>query len=154
MASFFLDTSAIVKRYLVETGSAWIRAICHPSATNELYRARITLVEFVSAVIRRRRGGALSAANATAILARFRNDWATDFSIVEITPAVLSNAAGLAESQELRAYDAVQLAANSHVRSRRRAMRMSAVTLPSSDLDLNAAATAIGIPVDDPNTHP
>lgn len=154
MAAYYLDSSALVKRYLAETGSAWVQALCHPASGNELYLARITLVEVVSAVSRRRNGGTVSAAQATRILDRFRQDWDTDFAIVEVTPTVLTNAASLTEGHGLRAYDAVQLTAAKYIHRRRNSLGLPAVTLVSSDLELNDAAGSVGVPVDDPNAHP
>lgn len=48
MASYFLDTSALVKRHVAETGHAWVRAVCDPSAGNTLFIAEIALVEAVA----------------------------------------------------------------------------------------------------------
>ena len=61
MGAYFLDTSAVVKRYIQETGTAWVRSIADPAAANLIYLARITDVEMTSAVVRRRRGGNLPA---------------------------------------------------------------------------------------------
>jgi hypothetical protein len=61
----------------------------------------------------------------------------------------LQRAALLADTHVLRAYDAIQLAAALEVRS-----QDPSLTLVSADVDLNAAATAEGLPVEDPNTHP
>ena len=53
----------------------------------------------------------------------------------------------------LRAYDAVQLAVALEV-NRIHQMAGSPITLASADRDLNAAATAEGLAVDNPNYHP
>lgn len=37
MAAFFLDSSAIVKRYLTEVGSAWVQALADSAAGNDLF---------------------------------------------------------------------------------------------------------------------
>ena len=39
---YFLDSSALVKRYLTEVGSIWIRALTDPDTRNPLIIARIT----------------------------------------------------------------------------------------------------------------
>jgi len=31
MATYFLDTSAIIKRYILEQGQAWILSLCDPA---------------------------------------------------------------------------------------------------------------------------
>jgi uncharacterized protein len=60
----------------------------------------------------------------------------------------------LADAHELRAYDAVQLAAALELNGRWLAAGMSGITLVSADQDLNTAATAEGLMVEDPNVHP
>ena len=60
----------------------------------------------------------------------------------------------LAETHGLRAYDAVQLAAVLELQASRTAGGLAPISLVSSDRDLNAAATASGLLVEDPNLHP
>jgi len=45
MSSFFLDSSALVKRYLTETGSFWVQGIAASAAGNTIAVAEITRVE-------------------------------------------------------------------------------------------------------------
>ncbi len=153
MDVYFCDASGIAKRYLQETGTAWVQSLADPAAGNDLYLARITTVEVVSAVTRRQRGGHLTGAVAAGILAQFRQDL-TAYGIVEITPALLSHAMTLAEVHGLRAYDAVQLAAVLELQASRAAGGLPPLTLVSADQELNAAATAEGLRVEDPNLHP
>lgn len=154
MSAYFLDSSAIVKRYLAEAGTAWVQALCHPNSLNDLYVARIALVEVASAIARRQRNGLLSPAAAASILSRFRQDLITDFFIVEITASLLETAAGLADTRSLRAYDAVQLAAAMEAHSQRTTIGFADLVLVSADLDLNTAASTCGLPTEDPNRHP
>jgi predicted nucleic acid-binding protein len=154
MTAYFCDASGIAKRYLHETGTAWVQALASTSAGNRLFLARITTIEVVSAVTRRQRGGHLSIAEAAAILAQFRLDLAAEYGIIEITPALLSQAMTLAETHALRAYDAVQLAATLDLQASRTAIGLPPITLLSADRDLNLAATASGVLVEDPNLHP
>ena len=55
MAAYFFDTSAIVKRYADERGSAWVQQLADPALNHSIYLARITEVEVTSAIIRRQR---------------------------------------------------------------------------------------------------
>jgi len=55
MGSYFLDSSAITKRYVLEQGQAWILTLCDPAHGHELYISQIALVEVVAAVCRRTR---------------------------------------------------------------------------------------------------
>jgi hypothetical protein len=60
----------------------------------------------------------------------------------------------MARNHGLRAYDAVQLAAMIEVNRLYQTAKLGPVTMLSSDHDLNAAAHAEGLTVEDPNLHP
>jgi len=154
MAAFVMDTSAVVKRYVQEIGTSWVRSIADPTASHLIYLARITDVEFTSAVVRRQRGGTLSAHDAAATLRQFRQDLVLGYRIIEVTPALLSTARSLAERHGLRAYDAVQLAAAVELNAQWLAAGTGTITLVSADQELNAAAATEGLPIEDPNLHP
>lgn len=47
MPTFYLDSSAILKRYVEETGSEWVRIIAGLHAHNILHLSQITRVEVV-----------------------------------------------------------------------------------------------------------
>ena len=153
MAAFIFDASGIVKRYLNEIGSAWVHGLTDPATTHELFLTRLTRVEIVAAITRRGRGSLVPAA-APALLAQFRHDSAHQYTILEITPAVLADAERLAEIHGLRAYDAVQLAATADLHGDRSTHGLSRLTLISADQELNAAAMTEGIDVDDPTARP
>lgn len=153
MAVYFIDSSALAKRYVSETGTAWVQALTDPASGNSLYAARITLVELVAAISRRRKNGDLTPAAAAAALTDVRADFASDYQVIEVTVALVAQAESLAEKHALRGYDAVQLAAAIQVNAAFVAAGQPAVTLISADLELNAAAAAEGLGVDDPNTH-
>ena len=149
MAEYFLDTSAVVKRYVQETGTSWIRNLAASAAGHFIYLARITDVEVTSAVARRRGQAGLSVAQAKTAMRLFRQDFAQDYRIAEITVPLLQRAALLAETYTLRGYDAVQLAAAIAVR-----LQVPTLIMVSADAELNTAAAGEGLPVEDPNSHP
>ncbi|HSK74681.1 MAG TPA: type II toxin-antitoxin system VapC family toxin, partial [Pyrinomonadaceae bacterium] len=111
MPAFFCDSSAIVKRYINETGSAWLEALTDPSSGNRIYVARITFVEVISAITRREKGLHLSATDADTARLAFEQDFLNIFRKVEISEDLINEAAKLAKKQALRGYDAIQLAA-------------------------------------------
>jgi len=149
VADYFLDSSAVVKRYVQETGTAWTRSLAAPASGNFIYLARITEVEVTAALARRRGQPGLSVAQASVAVGLFRQDFAQDYRIAEITALLLQRAALLADTHALRGYDAVQLAAAIEVR-----LQVPALILVSADIELNTAANAEGLRVEDPNTHP
>ena len=67
---------------------------------------------------------------------------------------MVAQAMDFAQSRFLRGYDAVQLVVAWELQTRRRALGLPALTLVSADDDLNAAATAEGLTVDNPHSHP
>jgi predicted nucleic acid-binding protein len=154
MAVYFGDSSAIVKRYMNETGTAWVTSITSPGAGNDIYMVQVTGVEIVSAITRARRSGRISAADATTAVSDFRYDFANGYHVVEIKPGLISHAMTLAETYALRGYDAVQLAAALEVNTHWLTQGGPPITLISADTALNAAAIAEGLTVDNPNWHP
>lgn len=153
MARYFFDSSAIVKRYLVESGTVWVSSITDLEAGNTIYLCRIAFVEVISAIMRRSRTSDLSSPEAMKAIADFRYDFSQEYSLIEINPTLVGSAGDLAEAHALRAYDAVQLAAALEIWSELNSVS-SAMTLISADAALNTAAIAEGLAVEDPNTHP
>jgi predicted nucleic acid-binding protein len=154
LAAYFFDTSAVVKRYASEIGSAWVEQIADPALNPSLYLARVTEVEVASAITQRLRAGSLSSSDATIGMTNFHYDFLHQYRIVEILPALTSRAVFLVQAHGLRADDAVQLAAALEINADRVAVGLSAITLISADAALNAAAVVEGLAVDDPNEHP
>ena len=113
MAAYFLDTSTVLKRYVQETGTAWVQALAAPAARHSLFVVRITLAETVAAITRRERGGTITPQDAATALADFQLDFARQYRIVEVSAGLVAQAATLARKHALRGYDAVQLAARS-----------------------------------------
>jgi hypothetical protein len=72
--AYFLDSSALVKRYVPEMGSAWMQAIADAATGNLLIISRLTWVEVLSALARRQREGSLNAADVNLIIQQFRFD--------------------------------------------------------------------------------
>ena len=154
MAIYFFDSSAVVKRYIIETGTSWVAGIVDPSANNRIYIARITAVEVVSAITRRVRNGSISISDGSTAITKFRRDLINIYSSVDIALPIITDAMRLAETHALRGYDAVQLAAAMYVNTPWLNLGMPALTLVSADVDLNTAAMTEGLTVEDPNLHP
>lgn len=154
MAALIFDASGIVKRYVNETGTAWVQGQADPAAGNDVFLSQITRVEVTAAIARRGKKPLPPGVTITGLLAQFRYDIAHQYIILQITPALLAEAERLAEHHELRGYDAVQLAASVELHRARLAGGLAPLTLVSADDELNAAALAEGLLVDDPNLHP
>ena len=149
MAAFFLDTSTVLKRYVQETGTAWVQALAAPTVRHSLFVVRITLAETVAAITRRERGESITPQNAATAVADFQLDFARQYRVVEVSARLVAQAATLARMHALLGYDSVQLAAALEIHA-----TDSSLTLLSADAELNTAATAEGLAVEDPNSHP
>jgi predicted nucleic acid-binding protein len=154
MGAYFLDTSALVKRYVAETGTPWVQNLVDPRSGNRLYVVTIAAVELTSATVKRERVGSLAASQRATVLSDFRTDYAHQYRKVDVSQLLIDEAMVLAERHVLRAYDAVQLAAAVRTNRERVAQQLDPLTLVSADDDLNTAARAEGLTVEDPNAHP
>jgi len=64
VASFFCGSSAIVKRYVNETGSNFVDSLADLKIGNVILLARITRVEIAAAIARRLKGGSIATTDA------------------------------------------------------------------------------------------
>jgi predicted nucleic acid-binding protein len=151
---YFLDRSALVKRYVTETGSAWIRNLTDPGARNPLIITRITWVEVLSALARREREGSLAPDDVIQAIETYRYDMNTQYQVSEMDPALAKAAGDLVIRHPLRAYDAVQLASALRAQSDLARVTTPALTFLTADDRLLAIAQAEGLRTDNPNHHP
>jgi uncharacterized protein len=136
VAVYFFDSSALVKRYVQETGSAWVQALCQQASPQDQYIARIAGVEVISAIARRGKAGDLSPSALATALNRFHEDFARSYEIVEISPAIVARAMEFARRRCVR-----------------QILGLPVLTLVSADANLNSAAVAEGLVVSNPNDH-
>lgn len=153
MTTYYLDTSALSKRYVQKTGTAWIRALVGPAAGHTSLTARITMVEVYSALARRRREGSVPAADCSIAAQAFTAHSATEYEFVELNLDVVALARDLLKRHPLRAYDAVQLALALVANQALQAAHLPSLVFLSADDRLNAAAAVEGLTVDNPNAH-
>jgi predicted nucleic acid-binding protein len=149
----FLDSSALVKRYVAETGSGWIQSLAEPTAGHTLFIARITWVEVLSALARRQREAAAPPEDVAATVHQFRYDLDTQYQVIELDQALIELAGEMVLRHPLRTYDAVQLAAAWRVQSGLIQAGGPALTFVSADARLLAAAQTEGLLTDTPNDH-
>jgi predicted nucleic acid-binding protein len=150
---YYFDSSALVKRYVAEVGTEWVTDLCAADAGHTLYTVRISGAEIIAALYLRARTGTLAAPDAQTAAEQFKTDFRDRYQIVEITEPLVDSAMTLAERRGLRGYDSVQLASALALQAARDALTLSTVTFVCADDRLNAAATAEGLAVENPNTH-
>ncbi len=132
----YLDTSALVKRYVNEAGSPSVRPLFRAGG---VATSRIAYAEIAATMARLCREGALTEAGRDAVSARLDTDFAA-ITIVEIRAALVQRVPALAARQPLRGYDAVHLASALTLRE-----RGVAVTFWAADAVLVEAARAEGM---------
>ncbi len=158
MALYFLDSSAIVKRYFQEPGHEWIETLHDPAQGHGLYIAQTALVEVVASICRKAREQHMPSEELDSTIADFRRDVQNSYSVWVVDTALYTAAGDLCRSHRLRAYDAVQLACALAVRQDIFVAQSPDAQLPdvlfvSADLALLTIARAEGFNVEDPNTY-
>src|SRR5208337_2977931 len=151
MAVYFFDSSALVKRHVSESGSAWVRSLTRAKAAHTLYIARITAVEITSAITRRQPLSSPGRGNPRSLPPQ--PDPA--LSHPGDNPFPLGRRDALSASAwfaGLRCRTTGRGARSQPHLSDWRARPCH--LLVSADQDLNAAATDEGLAVDDPSMHP
>jgi uncharacterized protein len=150
VAHFYFDSSALVKRYVDEIGTKWVRKICNPNNGHTIYTCRIGGAEIVAAFYRRVRMRSITERNAQLAVDAFLDHFQNQYQIVEVTPSLVEGAMNLIPNTNLRGYDAVQLAAALSLQRIRDSLGMSLITFVSADNDLNKLAKKAGLTVTDP----
>jgi uncharacterized protein len=150
---YYLDASALVKRYVDEQGSEWIKVMMASEEEMLLFTSRMTIVEVISAFSRRVRAGTLTGEDFASVRDMFRSDCLDDYQVVPPSLAVVDQACALLERHSLRAYDAAHLATAIGVHAFLTEKEYSPITFLSADDDLNDAAEAEDLTVDNPNWH-
>ena len=154
MAIYFLDTSAIVKRYIAEPGQGWVLSLCDPAQQHDLYISQAALVEVVATVCRRAREQSISLAERDRLIAVFRQDSTASYNIWPVTTQVYEAVGDLCLSHRLRAYDAVQLACALALREYALMNQASLPIFVCADQGLLDIAGAAGLLVENPNNYP
>ncbi|HET7876420.1 MAG TPA: type II toxin-antitoxin system VapC family toxin [Methylomirabilota bacterium] len=111
----YLDTSALVKLYVDEEGSATVREALGPLTL--AVTSAIAYLEARAALARRRREGGLAVAAYRGTVRALEADW-QQYMVVQVHEALIRDAARLAEARRLRAYDALHLASARLIRRR------------------------------------
>lgn len=102
----YFDASALVKRYVRESGSTTVRRLL---ASGTAATSRLSEVEVSSGIVRRAREGAFTIQQRDRMLAALVRD-VPALAMVEMTPEITSDARTLLLRHPLRAGDAIQLA--------------------------------------------
>ena len=153
MSAYYLDPSALVKRYVNEPGSVWMRALLASPQADLLFTSRMSIVEVISAFARRVREGSLTPTEFAAAENAFRSDCLHDYQIMPPTVEVVDLACSLLRRHPLRAYDATHLASALSADEFLTNDGLPRLIFLSADDRLIGAASSEGLAVDNPSKH-
>ncbi|RLC86009.1 MAG: hypothetical protein DRI37_07445 [Chloroflexi bacterium] len=153
MTTYYVDTSALIKRYVDEVGSDWLRATLNVQPPPSIIVVHLIIVEVTSALTRRIREDTLTPTDYIQVQNAFRADCLNEYEMVTAVGDIIDQANRLLEKHPLRAYDAIHLAAAVVANQQLLAHGFAPLIFLSADDRLNAAAAAEGLAVDNPNDH-
>ncbi len=158
MANYFLDASALVKYFVTEPGSAWIRQLVDSQdiVTSRWLHlvlvAEITRVEVAAGIAVIERTGRIRKSERQREYSRFMSQWLHRYLVIGLSSEALQEAAQLTQHHPLKAYDAVQLAVALR-QNRALALVERSLIFVSGDKTLLSAAQAEGLLTDNPFDH-
>jgi predicted nucleic acid-binding protein len=157
MASFYFDSSALVKYYIPEVGTHWVKILVDDRADDEwrntIASSSLSVAEVVAAFTKRHRMREISMGLKAALISRFLRDGRQRCTLLEPDGTVIDTAVQLIQRHPLRAYDAVQLATALLLDRSLLADELPPLTFVSADNVLCEAAQAEGLPTENPNEH-
>ena len=155
--SYYFDSSALVKLYILEQGSHWVRRLVESpqGPLPSVISSKLSVVETTCAFFKRRRQGLISESLKERLVSRFLYDTRHRYILTAPTDDVLTLAIDLLQRHPLCAYDAMQLATalivNSQIQPTQE--RDTALIFVSADNVLCRAAKLEGMIAEDPNAH-
>ncbi len=114
---YFLDTSAIAKRYLTEKGSARVRRLLD-GKVDLFYQTFLTPVELASALYRRFRDQDITSEELAIMLQAYVTHSHRDYLLIPYSDTLMERASGLLAHHALRTLDAIQLASAIELKER------------------------------------
>ena len=151
---YCFDSSAVVKRYATERGSAWVRSIVPADAENTIYLGQVGIVEIAAALSRKVRTQELSHDEYEAALWLFlmevRNE---EYIVTPLSDYIVELAVNLTRRHPLRGYDAVHLATAIALNNALMSAGLSQLEFVAADARLCDAARGEWLATENPNYH-
>jgi len=152
MQSFFFDSSALVKRYIPEQSTHWVRRVTRSYSRSEIVISELALVEMTSAVARRTREGFFSTEVAAMIVRGIMSHASSRYYVFRVDAEVIAKAQSLCLQHPLRSLDAIQLASAIIVNQGIARGGLPPLTFVCADTRLLTVAAVEGMTPLDPNT--
>jgi predicted nucleic acid-binding protein len=150
MKFYYFDSSALVKNYIDEVGSGYVKSILNSPDKNLIYTVVVSKVEVASAFIRWSKSFG-SEKTAQPPYGRFKEDFDKYFRVIDVDKDIIESAVFIVEQNGLRGYDAIQLAAALSLSASVIDMSLSPINFVCADNELNYAAQLEGLEVVNPN---
>jgi predicted nucleic acid-binding protein len=153
---YYLEPSALVKYYVTEPGSTWVRQVVDVEE-HVLVSAEITITEVAAALGVIARTGRISRRQRDAFWGQFTRDLLRRYDFLPTSRAIITRAAALCLQHPLRGFDAIHLASGLGLQETLAQQGAEDDALSStyvtSDDRLVAAAQAEGLMVENPFWH-
>jgi predicted nucleic acid-binding protein len=153
---YYLEPSALVKYYVTEPGSTWVRQVVDEEA-NVLVSAEITIAEVAAALGVIARMGRISRRQRDAFWGRFTRDLLRRYEFLPTRRTIITRAAALCLKHPLRGFDAIHLASGLQLQDtlaqQEAGDNVLSSTYVTSDDRLLTAAQAEGLTVENPFWH-
>jgi len=149
----YFDSSALVKRYMAETGSAWVQARCN-DPVRTIATVDLSRIEVAAAFAAKLRGKFITQTEYQEARTKLVADAQKRYLLIPATTQRVDEAIELTARHKLRGYDAVHLACALHLNRALLEDDLSPLTLVAADDDLLKAAQTEGLETENPNHHP
>jgi len=143
----YLDSSALVKRYVAERGSPEVAAQC--ASRGPVYTSSLSYAEVVAALARKYREHLLSQEHFDVALNRFLDEWRTGINEIPLDREILTALPLLFREHPLKGSDGVHLASALRLQ-KTTPTAFASLVFGVADEKLARAAAASGLPVFNP----
>ena len=148
MPVYYLETSALVKKYRTEKGTEVVAELFqHKQRSDVVVTSYFTVVEITSVATRLLRAGALTNRAYQVIMGNLSRDMREAVRLHPVSDSVLSEAISLTQNHALRAPDAIHVATALDVRA---GVSVNPFYFLGSDSRLNTVCRSSGLVVLDP----
>lgn len=149
----YFDSSALVKRYMAESGSGWVQARCNDPART-IATVELSRVEIAAAFAGKLRGKFITQTEYQEARTRLVADAQKRYQLLPANSQRVGEAIELTSRHKLRGYDAVHLACALRLNRVLLKNDLPPLTLVAADNDLLKAAQDEGLETENPNLYP
>jgi predicted nucleic acid-binding protein len=152
--SFYLDASALAKRYVPEAGSALVDDILDKLPAGRIYVLNVGIGEVVSILVRKKNAGVMAGPDFGQVLLEFETEivGAADIKKMPVGTRLAISSLALIVAHSINSTDAIILRSALAIQQKLSAVSADLV-LVASDQRLLRAAQAEGLVTFDPESH-